>query len=347
MKLFLNIIIILIILIIFYIINLSIKKTMISELFTNPYGATPLDGNWGNYPGNSNVPSGSNTAGPCKYIDPVTHNLTFGITFDNIKCYSLTNNNGVNGVNGENNIPGLQQNAMAQNPPQSNAHVIPDSAISYNICYSNTSNFNDICKQENPNYGIKKITPCNDTTSSVECGANYLNGVDYGNKVTITPCLNKTDDFDNWCRFYTNGTNMPSGYNVNSIGAKYILEGKNGDCYLENGKPDTNSARGVCDLNHLEEIPKLDPLNNKIGYNVFTSCKPLKGTNFTTECATELNNPYNETYADQIMAYDCNPGYGRAKCLKKSDKTTFETDISYALNTLTNAQNAGNVKKCC
>lgn len=343
MKLFMSIILILIIFIIFYLINLYFNKSLNAELFTNPYGAVPQNGNWGNYSGNSRVSSGSSTAGPCKYIDPVTKNLTFGITFDNIKCYSLTNNNLEDNGNTVSNTSELQQNAVNEIAPQ----IIPDSAISYNICYSNSSNFNDICRQENPNYGIKKITPCNDTTSSLECGANYLNGVDYGNNVTMTPCLNKTDDFDNWCRFYTNGTNMPSGYNVNSIGAKYILNGKHGDCYLNNGNSDTNSARAICDLNHLEQIPKLDPINNKIGYNVFTKCKPLKGTNFTTECANELNNPYNETYADQIMAYDCNPGFGRAKCLKTSDKNSFESDISYAINTITNQQNAENVKKCC
>jgi hypothetical protein len=350
MKLFIIIILILIIILTLYIVNLYINKKIYTEYFTNSYGTVPNNNAWSNYDGDLNNAGNNDRSGSCTITDPVTNQVSYGI-MNNNRCYSLINSKSslssslqpqaVSGVgSGSESVSGIGLSYR----PESRS-VEPFGATT---CYSNNTNFSKICTDQNPNYGVKSITACTDsTTSSVDCGPNYLGGVDYGASVTITPCLNKSDDFDTWCRFYTNSSTIPTGYNVNSIGAKYRLTGKSGDCYLDNGNEDTNSARGVCDLNHIEMVPKLDPVSDKIDYNVFTDCKLLKGTNFTTECATALNNPYDQTYADQIMAYDCNPGYGRAKCLKKSDKTTFEQDITYALNTLTNQQNAGNVKKCC
>jgi hypothetical protein len=361
MKLFIIIIIILIILITLYLINLYINKKVYAEYFTNSYGAVPSNNAWGNYDGDINNVANNNRSGSCTITDPITSQVSYGI-MNNNKCYSLTksdnsdsssttnsllNSNRNSNIN-SNNVNGLsltsQSNSLETSQLSSYSIAEPFGATT---CYSNNTNFSKICTDQNPNYGVKSITPCSTISSSVECAPYYLGGVDYGAGVTITPCLNKSDDFDTWCRFYTNSSNIPTGYNVNSIGAKYRLTGKSGDCYLDNGSEDTNSARGVCDLNHIEEVKKLDPISDKIDYNIFTDCKLLKGTNFTTECSQALNNPYDQTYADQIMAYDCNPGYGRAKCLKKSDKTTFEEDITYALNTITNQQNAGNVKKCC
>ena len=178
---------------------------------------------------------------------------------------------------------------------------------------------------------------CNPSTSSPP---NYkLNGIDYsGLGVSITPCLNKSDDFDEWCQYYQSpSTPLNAGYNVNSIGAKYILEGKDGDCYLSangaDGIEDPNSARAVCDYNSIKEIPKLDVINNNLNYNVFTDCNPLS-SDFLSSCTGSLNTtlkpelPYtnSDVSVNQIMGYDCNPGYGRGKCVLKSDNVKDVAD---------------------
>ena len=192
-------------------------------------------------------------------------------------------------------------------------------------CYPNTSNFDQICTMQNIKYGVKKLIPCDDNHSKVECGLNYINGVYYGDNVTMTPCLNKSDDFDNWCRYYNNISTIPSGYNVNSIGAKNILVGSRGGCYTNNGKSDNNSARGICDYKHMEQVTRLEPANNKINYNVYTDCLPLNGNNFIPSCRNLMKT--DNSFVTQVMGYDCNPGYGRAKCLNSNDKYEFDSDF--------------------
>lgn len=192
-------------------------------------------------------------------------------------------------------------------------------------CYTNNSNFNEICKIQNIKHGVKKLIPCDNNHSKVECGLNYINGINYGDNVTITPCLNKSDDFDNWCRHYNNISTIPSGYNINSIGAKKILVGDLGGCYTNNGKSDNNSARAICDYKHMEQVTKLEPVNNKINYNVYTDCLPLNGNNFISSCNKLMNN--NTSLVTQIMGYDCNPGFGRAKCLNSTDMYDFDNNF--------------------
>ena len=192
-------------------------------------------------------------------------------------------------------------------------------------CHPNNSNFDKICKMQNMKYGVKKLIPCDSNNSKVVCGLNYINGVHYGDNVTMTPCLNKSDDFDNWCRYYNNVSTIPSGYNVNSIGAKNVLVGALGGCYTNDGKSDKNSARAICDYKHMEQVTRLDPANNKINYNVYTDCLPLNGNNFIPSCINLMNN--SSALATQIMGYDCNPGYGRAKCLNTGDMYSFDNDF--------------------
>ena len=204
------------------------------------------------------------------------------------------------------------------------------------------------------------MSRCTNTHSKVICDKNYLNGINYNNTV-ITPCLNKSDDFDVWCNFYNNKP-IPQGFNVNSIGANKILVGKKGDCYNNNGTSDNSSARAICDYNHIDTLYKLElavgkndilsklepkynimdtgnsnnihnKKNNEIMYNVFTECRPLKNTNFTQECSRLLNVDYDNTFADQILGYDCNPGFGRAKCIiSKLKSKGNHYDASYVLN---------------
>jgi len=240
--------------------------------------------------------------------------LQFGIYNDKCDCISVFNNQ-----EEKKNNPILPQKSLSIYKPDVQLKVLDKD------CYQNNSNFDDICKMQNIKYGVKKLIPCDDNNSKVECGLNYINGVYYGDNVTITPCLNKSDDFDNWCRYYNNISTIPAGYNVNSIGAKDILVGSMGGCYTNNGKSDNNSARGICDYKHMEQVTRLEPVNNKINYNVYTDCLPLNGNNFIPSCRNLMKN--NNSLVTQIMGYDCNPGYGRAKCLNSNDKYEFDSDF--------------------
>lgn len=157
-----------------------------------------------------------------------------------------------------------------------------------------------------------------------------LNGVNYGNNVQITPCLNKSDDFDTWCKYYQNINKIPEGMNKNNIGVKKILNGKDGECYLDSDrkKEDINSARALCDFNSIEEVPKLDPLLEDSSYNFFTNCYKIDGEGiediFKTKCTELLGTK--KVDIEQIMGYDCNPGYGRAKCLKQIDENEYNKE---------------------
>lgn len=259
-------------------------------------------------------------------------------------------------------------------------------------CIRNNQNFDEYCKRIDPSYGVKSISICDSTHSNVECGANYLNGIYYGDTTIMTPCLNKSDDFDTWCKYYNNKV-VPDGFNVNSIGAEKVLVGAEGGCFINNGTPDNKKARALCNYNNIDTVKKLERTNNIIDYNTFTSCLP-KNTNFVYECGMLLdekiyeknlnttttsnsstidtirnissddckllcnsnNNCYGFVYnknngdcllkdssvvrestqtnpnfdlyindknkdsrAVEIMGYDCNPGFARAKCLKNND----------------------------
>jgi hypothetical protein len=202
---------------------------------------------------------------------------------------------------------------------------IPKIKIFDKDCYPNNTNFDQLCKiQYDSNYGVKKIIPCDEDNSKVECGFNYINNIYYGDN-TLTPCLNKSDDFDVWCRYYNNISTMPLGYNLNSIGAKKILVGSEGGCYTNNGKSDNNNARALCDYKHIDEKTRLNPINNNIDYNIYTECLPLDYDNFNASCKDLMN--INSVIPTQIMGYDCNPGYGRAKCLKSDDKFEFDKNF--------------------
>jgi len=197
-------------------------------------------------------------------------------------------------------------------------------------CMPNSTDFDAICKKQNLTYIVKKLEKCNQFESKPICGQSDI----YEEEISVTtPCLNKSDDFNTWCRFYSNKKN-PIGYNVNSIGAKRVLVGADGGCYA-NGKPDNSKARGICTYNYTDEVIKLEPPNPNVDYNVFTQCKYMKGTDFIMECSKLLKLDYKKTYADQITSYDCNPGFARAKCLNNADKMPYG-DIQYPINTTTN-----------
>jgi hypothetical protein len=202
-------------------------------------------------------------------------------------------------------------------------------------CMPNSSDFDAICKKQNINYQVLDLIKCNDTESRPVCGMN----TDYEDDSITTPCLNKSDDFNTWCRFYSNKYDK-IGYNVNSIGAKKVLVGAAGGCYV-NGQPDNSKARGVCTYDYTDEVIKLDAPNSNVDYNVFTKCKYMKGTDFIDECSKLLKLDYSKTYADQITSYDCNPGFARAKCLNNKDKMPYN-EIQYPINLTTNSR----TRKC-
>jgi hypothetical protein len=169
------------------------------------------------------------------------------------------------------------------------------------ILNSNLKNDEDNSKTKNPK--IKKFT---------------YNNIDYWG-VSETGCFNKNDDFDNWCRYNYVPNKFPSGYSENGIGAQKILYGTDGGCN------NPNLARAICDFNSIQEVKKIKPIlikpsdnlenaqyNNK--YNNFTNCILYNVGDFKKQCSQLLSTK--NVIPIEIMGYDCNPGYYRAKCLK-------------------------------
>lgn len=160
---------------------------------------------------------------------------------------------------------------------------------------------------------------------------NYTNYTNYTNynlekfsAITCnTACYNKSDDFDEWCRFSYPLTSITNGNSINNVGAQYVLEGSMGGCSNE------NEACAVCSTNYIEEVSKLPPANNNLNYNIFTDCQKLQSTtDFQNDCVNKMRsqkiNISNPVVAE-IMGYDCLPGYGRGKCISPQDvseKTT-------------------------
>lgn len=311
MKLYLAIFIFLLIIIIYYFINKNIIK---NENFKNISGTQPIDYNsrWG--------PAGSSTIKDttCEIGSFCVTENGFGLYNKYCKCV-VGANELISSKMQEEEDQERRNNKRQQYPSNNNKKVKEKEKVDLTGCYPNTSNFAEICKNENPDYGIKKKIKCDENNSKVECGKGYINGVKYDNNIKFTPCLDKSGDFDNWCKYYNRST-IPDGFNLNSIGLEKVLIGKEGDCYINNGESDNNRGRGVCNYNHSENIAKLYPYSREIDYNKFTECLPLKNTDFVKECTPLLKSDFKNTYALEILSYDCNPGYGRAKCVKKKDK---------------------------
>ena len=169
------------------------------------------------------------------------------------------------------------------------------------ILNPNLKNDEDNSKIKNPK--IKKFTH---------------NNIDYWG-VSETGCFNKSDDFDNWCRYNYIPDKFPSGYSENGIGAQKILYGTDGGCN------NPNLARAICDFNSIQEVQKIEPVliksddnlesaqyNDK--YNNFTNCMLYNVGDFKKSCSRLLGTQ--NVIPTEIMGYDCNPGYYRAKCLK-------------------------------
>lgn len=324
MKLFFSIsIIIIIIILFFYLINLFINNI---ENFDIIYGAVPIDNGtaWGNYA----PPSECEDSLEC---DPGSICMTedgFGVFNKYCECiigkktiYKDTQEEEEEEIK----IPTIKFKKL----------MSVKEKVDLTGCYPNNTNFDKICKEKGPMYGIKDIIPCNEDYSRVECEKNFINKKNYGESMIMTPCLNKSDDFDVWCKYYNNNP-VPKGFNVNSIASKEVLVGEKGDCYLNNGKSDENKARAICDYNHMQTLEKLYPNYYPSNYNDFTRCLPIN-SNFVKECSKILNSEYKKTSALDIMGYDCNPGYARAKCFLKKDARKILSD--YANNEFVKSKN--------
>lgn len=321
--------VILFILLVFIIIILLKKNTL--ENF-DIYGAQPRDSGWGL--GTSSMESESIVS--CNPGFLCNTENSFGLYNNNCECIPINKNNSSESENcnpgflcvTKNGI-GLYNNDCECIVTNNKSNAFEKSANLPTLepdCYPRDTNFDALCKLSNPKSGIKNIIPCKNNTAKVECGINYIDGKYYDDSVLKTPCHNVMSDFDTWCKYY-NSTNIPPGYNVNSIGSKELLIGSKGGCYLNNGKSDNSKASSLCDYNHIEEIKKLSPANPYIDYNVFTDCNPIRGYNFIKECGKLLNVDYGKAYADQIMGYDCNPGFARAKCVKSNDMKIFNNKL--------------------
>ena len=145
-----------------------------------------------------------------------------------------------------------------------------------------------------------------------------------------TACYNKTDDFDEWCRFNYPLSSIPVGNSINNVGAKNIYYDADGVAKGGITNCKENEACATCDVNHIEEVSKLNPINNNINYNIFTDCHLLSSNVFLDECKTKLNN--STAAVEQIMGYDCLPGYGRGKCILPDDKVYETNTIKYNNN---------------
>lgn len=297
MKLYILFYWIILIIFLFYYVQYYISS---KEKFSNITGAVP-NNNWTSWQNENIILNNISNDHKCNISGLCNTENGWGLYNKNCDCI----------INKEKNIQEEEEKIIEEE--HTNNIYQTKTVLLDNDCIHNKNDFNKYCKEKNSNYGIKKIIKCDDNYSKVICDKNYINEIYYGNNISITPCLNKTDDFDTWCKFYNNNK-IPYGFNINSIGTKHLLIGKKGDCYLNNGNPDNSKARAVCDYNHVDSVSKLEPIYNN-DYNVFTTCMPYKN-NFNDTCKKIFNK---DAKAIEIMGYDCNPGFLRAKCIKRGD----------------------------
>jgi len=169
-----------------------------------------------------------------------------------------------------------------------------------------------------------------------------INGKNY-NGTHKTPCFNKSDDFNEWCRNYIdkNNVSVASGNNMSNMGVKNILVGTDGEC----GNP--NLAQGICDFNYFDQVNKINPQRkcdskydedgasncSELDYNMFTDCLHPTATlqDYKTQC-DQISGTVGGYSPIKFAGYDCNPGYFRAKCVSNNDNSNSMSDSSvYAL----------------
>ena len=231
-------------------------------------------------------------------------------------CNSQVDSSGVNSYGMKeliNNSNGSFNVVCQKNYPKT--YITTDlnkTSINNETCIISFPKINDIAS-----YGIKGliINPNDKTKAQAVCSKGY----------SITPCLPKKQDFNNWCQYYTTESQLNNSTR-DAIGTRSFLVGEYNIC------TNKNEISAVCSGNNYAGIRKIDS-------TVFTDCLPQK-TNFENECKKKvmLDNStiynsdgsinYNsttglKTFAANIDSYDCATTYMRAKCINNNDINNF------------------------
>ena len=231
-------------------------------------------------------------------------------------CNSQVDSNGINSYGMKeviNNSDGTFNAVCQKNYPKTYiTNYLKKTSINNSICTTSFPNISDIAS-----YGVKGliINPSNKIQAQAVCAKGY----------SITPCMPKKQDFNNWCQYYTTDSQLNNSTR-DAIGAKSFLVGENNIC------TNKNEMSAICSGNNYASIRKIDS-------TVFTDCLP-QNTNFEKECKKKvmLDNStiynsdgtinYNsttglKTFAANIDSYDCQTKYMRAKCINNNDINNF------------------------
>lgn len=185
--------------------------------------------------------------------------------------------------------------------------------INNSICVNNFSNVPDISS-----YGVKTliVNPNNKTEAQAVCVKGF----------SITPCLPKKQDFNNWCQYYTTDSQLNNSTR-DAMGVKSLLVGDYNIC------SNKNEVSAVCSTNTYANI-------RKINTSIFTDCLP-QNTNFENECKKKVmidndsiyyynngtinNNSITglKTFTSNIDSYDCPTNNMRAQCINQNDINNF------------------------
>jgi hypothetical protein len=218
-----------------------------------------------------------------------------------------------------NNTDGSFRVVCQKNYPKT--YITPNylnkTSINNSTCITSFPSVSDIST-----YGIKGLIlkPNDNTKTQVQavCSKGY----------SITPCLPKKQDFNNWCQYYTTESQLNNSTR-DAVGVRSLLVGEYNIC---NNK---NEVSAVCSGNNYANI-------RKINSTVFTDCLP-QNTNFEEECKKKvlLDNTtiydndgtinYNstsglKTFAANVDSYDCATNNMRAKCINNNDINNFENN---------------------
>ena len=223
---------------------------------------------------------------------------------------------------------------------QMNLKVI-ESFANPNSCINKNIDYGAVCVDTNnsKDYGVGTLQDCSsDATKKkyeLTCANMTFNGVDYSDEGTYsTGCINHTLDMDTMCNSYMpvqmKANLKQNGYYNKSAGAQVILKGKEGDCYNNDGTSNPLKSRAICNLRSNKEINRILPGRDINESDKFTDCQNMENYNFLQDCKTMMS-PLNETEEEDIYAdihgYDCMPGYARAKCYLKDEKSEMLSDL--------------------
>jgi hypothetical protein len=235
-------------------------------------------------------------------------------------CNSLLDSTGKNSYGMKeviNNSDGSFNVVCQQNYPKTYiTNYLNKTSVNNETCITSFPKIDDI-----KSYGIKGliINPTDNTQAQAVCSKGY----------SITPCLPKKQDFNNWCQYYTTESQLNNSTR-DAIGARSFLVDEYNIC------TNKNEMSAVCSGNNYANI-------RKINSTVFTDCLP-QNTNFEKECKKKVmldnNTIYNtdgsiknynsttglKTFAANIDSYDCATKYMRAKCINNNDINNFENN---------------------